>query len=302
MGDNQLGLSWKPKSFTLDSIGDQKFVRVTDGDTPVIEMPIRMLSVDTPEVTAKSPEGAAKRDAEFALLAEWIKQGKAPVTGRFGDYIAPKLETGKAGSLQFTAGKAASKWLTDEMARRLAKENGGQRRLFVRVSERPFDDNGRLLAYVSPYYEKQELEGLSVEQRVTFNLGLVRTGMAAPFIIYPSIPGDKDLALVTEAARTAVDSKLGQWAEEKMLPGYEYRMCEKLFRITKKLVDGEQMNAADRLKWRSRYCVDMRDRTLYGPEDYMDIPHAFRLWLWPNDVEEASAALDLLAGPGSAGG
>ena len=69
---------WSPAGTSMPSLGDRALVDVTDGDTPNIRMPIRMLSVDTPEVTARTPEGAAAVDEKFAQLAEWIDQGKAP--------------------------------------------------------------------------------------------------------------------------------------------------------------------------------------------------------------------------------
>jgi len=299
MTAHQATLGRHPGGVTLDSIGGQKLVRVTDGDTPVIEMSIRMLSVDTPEVTARSVATAARRDQEFLELAGWIKANLAPVEPAFATYILPKLETGRAGSQQFAAGKAASLWLTEEMTFRLAKPSGGQRQLFVRTTqEAPFDDNGRLLAYVAPSYTKDEMPPKDSPQRETFNLGLVQAGMAAPFIIYPSIPSDVDLGMMIAATNTAVDGKLGQWADDLMLPGYEYRMCEKLFRITRDLVGGEAMSSAQKKAWRDRSCADIRTKILHGPEAYMTIPHAYRLWIWSRDVAKATQDLGLTAGPG----
>lgn len=292
-------LNRHPGGVTLDSIGGQKLVRVTDGDTPVIEMSIRMLSVDTPEVTARSAATAGRRDQEFLQLAGWIRAGQALVEPSFADYILPKLETGRAGTLQFSAGKAASLWLTEEMTFRLAKPSGGQRQLFVRTTkEAPFDDNGRLLAYIAPSYAKNEMPPKDSPQRETFNLGLVRAGMAAPFIIYPGIPSDSDLAMMIEATESAVSGKHGQWADDLMLPGYEYRMCEKLFRITRALVDGQAIPADDQKKWRDRFCADIRTKVVHGPEHYQTIPHAHRLWIWSQDIDKATQELGLTAGPG----
>ena len=42
-------------------------------------MPVRMLSVDTPEVTARTEERASAIDQEFLQLAEWIREGLAPI-------------------------------------------------------------------------------------------------------------------------------------------------------------------------------------------------------------------------------
>ncbi|HKQ00418.1 MAG TPA: hypothetical protein VJ735_08810 [Actinomycetes bacterium] len=38
---------------------------VTDGDTPNIRLPVRLLSVDTPEVTARTDQRAQAIDQEF---------------------------------------------------------------------------------------------------------------------------------------------------------------------------------------------------------------------------------------------
>jgi len=48
------------------------------------------------------------------------------------------------------------------------------------------------------------------------------------------------------------------------------------------------------LGWRSRYCADMRDRKLLGPEEYMAIPEPYRLWIWPEDVQKSIATLNLV--------
>jgi hypothetical protein len=84
--------------------GPRPLVDVTDGDTPNL----RMLSVDTPEVTAETAAGAACIDEQFAQLAEWIEQGRAPIDPDLAEFLLPKLRTGKAGSLRFEQGQAAS--------------------------------------------------------------------------------------------------------------------------------------------------------------------------------------------------
>lgn len=294
---DSVSIFWLPAGLNIPDVGSKALINVTDGDTPNIDMPIRMLSVDTPEVTAHSNEGAARIDEKFVQLAAWIEAGDAPVSGRFAGYILPKLKTGGAGTLQYTSGRAASAWQKAEIERRLTKPNGDKRRVFVRVSEAPFDDNGRLLAYIAPYFSTGELASMSREDRATFNLGLVASGWAATFVIYPSIPGETDLPLLVEKAVEAIDNKLGQWAEPLQMPGYEYRMCEKLHAIMTRLQHGEKLKISERLEWRSRYCADMRDRSLYGPEDYMLVPPPYRLWFWPRDVQDAVGKLNLSPHP-----
>ena len=286
---------WTPAGQNLPDLGDIPYIDKSDGDTPNIRMPIRMLSVDTPEVTARSLNGAANVDAKFGQLAEWMRTGRAPVSARFRDYILPKLESGGPGTLQFNQGKSASGFFEDKIAERLTKPNSDKkRRLFVRVSEAPFDDNGRLLAYISPYYASGELKGLTRAQRSTFNLDLIESGWAAPFVIFPNIPGELDLPLFLKAAEEARDQGRGQHADPLSLPGYEYRMCEKLFRITKKLVEGQGLSYSQQLAWRSRYCADMRTRRLHGPEDYFGVPGPYRIWIWPQDVQQAIGLLNLI--------
>ncbi|WP_237152185.1 thermonuclease family protein [Oryzibacter oryziterrae] len=294
MSADAVGIIWLPAGMNTPDIGSKKLIDVTDGDTPTIQMPIRMLSVDTPEVTARSEERARTIDANFLQLAGWIEEGKAPVSARFAEYILPKLKTGCAGTLQYTSGKSASAWFKASVEARLTRPDGSKRSVFVRVSEAPFDNYGRLLAYVAPQFDKAELASMSRADRATFNLGLVESGWAASFVLYPNIPGELDLPLFIERAWQAYSTNAGQWSNPMGLPGYEYRMCEKLHEIASKLQQGEKLSATDRHAWRSRYCADMRSRLLYGQEDYMAIPPPYRLWIWPQNVVEAVSKLNLV--------
>lgn len=285
---------WTTAGINLPSLGSRSLVDVSDGDTPNIRMPIRMLSIDTPEVTAKSAERAAQIDQQFLELVGWIRAGQAPVSKAFADYLLPKLETGQAGSLQFTQGKSASSFYKNKINERLTRPSGSKRKLFIRAPEEPFDNYGRLLAYVAPSYSAKELKGMSRRERATFNLNLVESGWAAPFILFPNIPGELDLPLFLEAAEEAQETGAGQYSNPLSLPGYEYRMCEKLYRITKKKLSGESLSYPDMLGWRSRYCADMRTRRLYGPESYFSVPAPYRIWIWPDDVQSAIGMLNLI--------
>jgi hypothetical protein len=53
---------WMPAGLTMSSGDTRALVDITDGDTPNIRMPVRMLSVDTPEVTAGSEARASVID------------------------------------------------------------------------------------------------------------------------------------------------------------------------------------------------------------------------------------------------
>ena len=122
---------------------------------------------------------------------------------------------------------------------------------------------------------------------------MVVAGWAATFVIYPSIPGELDLPMLLDAAATARTTGRGIWADPLTLPGYEYRCLERLHEVTAKIVAGEDLAAAERFSWRERYCADMRDRVLHGPEDYSDIEPEYRLWFWAADVGEAVSRLNL---------
>jgi hypothetical protein len=128
----------------------------------------------------------------------------------------------------------------------------------------------------------------------TFNLNMLESGWAAPFILYPSIPGELDLPLFVEVSVDAMNKKRGQYNNALSMPGYEYRMCEKLYGITKKLVGGDSMHYSKQIGWRSRYCADMRNRRIFGPEEYMNVPEPYRLWIWPGDVQASIATLNLI--------
>jgi endonuclease YncB( thermonuclease family) len=288
---------WTPAGVTLPSLGARALVDVTDGDTPNIRMPIRLLSVDTPEVTARTVQRALAIDQEFAQLAEWIRQGRAPISQSFAEFLLPKLETGRAGSLQFEQGQAASAFAKANTEARLTRPNGTKRNLFIRIADQAFDDNGRLLAYVAPNYSVAERATMPRKDRATFNLDLVESGWAAPFMIYPAIPGELDLPLLLEAANSAMSAPRGIWTNPHTLLAYEYRAVEKLFQITKKIVAGEELRSGESHSWRTRYCVDMRTRSLHGPEDYYLIPAHYRLWIWPRDVHDAVGRMNLVPCP-----
>ena len=287
---------WAPEGTTMPSLGTRPLVDVTDGDTPNLRMPVRMLSVDTPEVTARSAERAAQIDEEFAQLAEWIHKGLAPISTELGEFLKPRLDSGQAGSLHFSQGQAASAFAKENIARRLARPGGQPRGMFIRVADSPFDANHRLLAYLAPDYTEKERREIPKRLRPTFNLDLVTAGWAAPFVIYPDIPSADDLALLIEAASGARADGLGIWANPQTLPAYEYRAMEKLFAITKKRVNGQPLTVDER-SWRERYCVDLRNRVLHGPEDWFGVDPEYRLWLWPADLRDAVARLNLTPSP-----
>ncbi len=292
-----LQVLWQPAGDNLPARDARTLVDISDGDTPNVRMPIRMLSVDTPEVTARTDQRATEIDAEFAQLAEWMLDGTAPISRPLAEALAPKLATGKAGSLQLRLGREASAFAQVNTDARLTRPDGTRRNLFLRTADAPFDTAHRMLAYVAPSFSAAELESLSRLERSTFNLDLVRAGWAATFVLYPSVPGERDLPLLVSAAAAARLGGLGMWAEPDVLLAYEYRAMEKLHAITRRIVDGADLPGSERFAWRERYCVDLRSRVLHGPEDYVGIPPEYRLWLWRADVPDAMSRLNLVPAP-----
>jgi hypothetical protein len=163
----------------------------------------------------------------------------------------------------------------------------------MRLADERIDRYGRLLAYIAPDYTAAERAAMAREQRRTFNLDMLSSGWAAPFVIHPSIPGELDLPILIGAVEDAIGAGRGQWGDDLSLLGYEYRMVERLHDVTRDLVAGQQVTAQRRYSWRERYCADMRDRAVYLPEDYIRVPPAYRLFIWPDRLREAIAQLNL---------
>lgn len=289
----EVQLFWDPQGMTIDSLGSKAYLRTTDGDTPYVSLSIRMLSIDAPEVHYPGNSRPSRQDANLAQLAQWIGEGRAPIDSELAAYIQPRLATGKAGTLQEHQGQQASAVFQEMLEQMLAKPNGSRRSLFIRTADQPFDEYGRLLAYIAPSYSTEELEKLSDWERSTFNLLMVRAGWAATLIIYPSLPKCQDLVMLRDAAKEAYLAGRGIWGDSVTLTGYEFRMAVKLFEITQKLVNGEKVSSSQRNSWISRYCVDMTTKEIHYPQKYFRVAPYNRLFLWPKDVSEAVGKLNL---------
>lgn len=290
----QLKIFWDPQGIELNAIGDNRLLEVSDGDTPTISMAIRMLSIDTPEVHYPGTTKPSRHNAKFQQLAEWIQQGKAPLSDGLAAHLQPRLASGAAGTLQEEQGRAASQEFQRLLEEKLRRPSGRRRNVFLRTADQPFDQYGRLLAYVSPHYTSEELAALTRKERATFNLLLVESGWAAPMIIYPSLPSYPDLVLLCDVARDAFESRRGAWADPLTLTGYEFRMCYRLAEITEDLANGRKLNSAQRNGWVERYCADLTTQQIYYPQDYYKVPPYNRLFIWPKDVNAAVSRLNLL--------
>ncbi len=286
---------WDPQGLELDSIGRKKLDGISDGDTPSVTMSIRMLSIDTPEVHYPGGAKPSKQDENFKQLADWLEQGRAPISADLAAHLQPRLATGRAGSLQEEQGFKAKEVFGDLLRDHLSRPGHRKRSLFIRAADEHFDQYGRLLAYIAPAYSQKELATMTRKQRATFNLLLVEAGWAATLPIYPSLPRYQDLVLLQEAAKEAVQERRGAWARADSLTGYEFRMCVRLYELTKKLVQGKKVDSRDRKGWISRYCADMTTREIFLPQDYCRVPVYNRIFVWPQHVAEAAGRMNLAA-------
>ncbi len=287
---------WDPSGVTVDSLGSKEFLRATDGDTPYVSISIRMLSIDTPETHYPGRGRPSRQDENLSQLADWIVQGKAPISDGLAAYLHPRLASGKAGSLQEMQGEKAKQGFVDLLNRLLTKPDGTKRSLFIRTADQPFDQYGRLLAYIAPSYTAEELITLSRWERATLNVLMVRLGWAASFIIYPSLPKYDDLTMLHGAAKEAYLAGRGIWADALMLTGYEFRMVVKLHSVTARMVAGEKLSERERKSWIERYCFDLTTREIFYPEDYYRVAPYNRAFVWPQDVSEAVGKLNLTPG------
>lgn len=285
---------WDPMGFELDSLGEKKYIRTTDGDTPYVSISIRMLSIDTPEVHYPGNLKPSTQDQNLAMLAGWMQDGKAPLSKGLAEYLRPKLATGTAGTLQERQGETATTVFENLLNEKLTEPNGSKRNVFLRAADQPFDQYGRLLAYMAPCYDYKELASMAYGERATFNLLMVESGWAASFPIYPSIPKHADLVMLWKAAKDAYNNNKGAWADSMMLTGYEYRMCVKLYKVTKRLVEGESLSSGEKYGWIERFCADMTTREIFYPQDYYKVLPYNRIFVWPGDVSEAVGKMNLM--------
>jgi endonuclease YncB( thermonuclease family) len=267
----------------------RQLARTSDGDTPVIDQPVRMVSVDTPEkqhYAGLPPTAQAKLDRCRQRLQDGTYDA-LPVGLR--EYLVGRL-TPDAAERHIAAGLGASAAFEALQDQRLTRPDGSRRRVAVIPTGEFIDRYGRLLAYLAPWFAgppNDPLPPRDAPERRTFNLDMVASGWGALFLIYPSLPRNDDLNLLLEAAAVAFDERRGAWAGfgEDLLLGYEFRAAIKLG------VQDLQDPAAAIAEAYQRHCVDLRDPSLVGKFDYFQVPPSQRLWIWEDDL--AQAKLDL---------
>jgi endonuclease YncB( thermonuclease family) len=276
---------------TLRDARPHTLSRISDGDTPVIDQPVRMVSVDTPEKAEYAglpPTAQVKLDRCRQRLQDGTYQ-HLPETLR--TYLLERL-TQDAAERHINAGIRASQEFQALLDRRLTRPDGARRKVATVPTGELIDRYGRLLAYLAPWFSGSASDPLPPRddpQRRTFNLDMVEAGWGALFLIYPSLPQNNDLNLLLSAAATAWDGRRGAWAEfgETLLLGYEYRACIKLGVAQ---LDDPAAAIAEAYQ---RHCVDLRDLRLVGKFDYFQVPPSQRLWIWEDDLEQGRQALDL---------
>jgi endonuclease YncB( thermonuclease family) len=267
----------------------RRLARTSDGDTPVIEQPVRMVSCDTPEkghYAGNPPVAQPKLDACRQRLENGFYSA-LPSTLR--QHLVGRL-TGNAATRHIAAGQRASQEFDAALARRLTRPNGSQRSVATIPTGEIIDTYGRLLAYIAPWFSGPPGDPLPPRdhpERRTINVDMIENGWAAFFPIYPSLPANDDMNLAIAAAETAWNERRGIWTEfgEDVLLGYEFRMCIKL---------GTAGNAQNGIASAfQRVCVDLRTLTEVGLFGHHAVPPCYRLWIWERDLLQARQALDL---------
>lgn len=285
----------------------------SDGDTPIIEQPIRMVSIDTPEKCYQGGRelGQEKLNACRARLESGFFDDLIP--GETRVYLLNKLLADSASKHIDTAYTASQKF-KEYLDTRLQVDVDTRRRLAVFPTGEIIDTYGRLLAYIAPWFNKSELPDFDDPERRTFNLQMLESGWAALFVIYPSLPKLRDFQLAIDAAEDAYTNRRGQWEHgQNFLPGYEYRMCIKLGTqlVTAKkgsarirfytedefeakrdeLTDDAwtfSMNAEQSprefvAKAFQRHCVDIETKELVGCFRFDLVEPWKRMWIWDRD-------------------
>lgn len=267
---------------------DRKFLRVSDGDTPVVEQSIRMVSCDTPEKSnyAGKPD---KAQPKLDLCRDRLEDGfYNAIPEPLRNYFLTKL-TPDAAQRHILAADDATDALESLIEERLTKPSGSKRRMATIPTGELIDRYGRLLAYIAPWYGNNASDPLPPRddpRRDTFNLNMIENGWAAFFPIYPSLPKNEDFNRAILAAETAWTEKRGAWEKygEDLLLAYEYRACIKL-------ASAETASKGIKAAFQ-RVCVDLRSLEIVGEFGFYNVPPCYRMWIWLDDLEEAKEKLN----------
>lgn len=269
-------INYTPESLAL---GDKpKWISATDGDTPTIQMPVRMLGMDAPELHygGATESNPGKFDTAFSSFL--TKEGSS-LDKKLKAYLAPRLKN-KGSTRHIAAGKTASDHFQAMVAERLKRvsESTGKeltpRHLFTMVASEVFDKYSRMLAYVNASYTKAERDAIPAKQRQTFNLQMMADGHATSLLIYPNVPKPTDLELVRQVMANARKKKLGLWKPvTPVLHAFEFRW----------IID----TISGKRQGPDRFCGDFTTAKLYPPQRYFEVLPENRLWFFAEDVGRA---------------
>ncbi len=273
----------------------KKLIRDSDGDTLVIEQPIRLVSCDTPEKASYAGNAAiaqAKLNQCALRLSNGFFDNHLPKGLR--EYLMAKI-TNDAAERHINAGVQAGEVFNRILEDRLTLPSGSKRKVAIIPTGEIIDSYGRLLAYTAPYFNKSELPPKNSPERRTFNLDMVANGWAAFFPVYPSLPQNADLNAIIFAAELAWEERRGAWDQfgENLLLGYEFRACIKLAaepRVTDDITKFAEDCAKNAFQ---RICIDLRTLKETGKHGFYSIPPCYRLWIWEDDIKQARIDLGL---------
>ncbi len=261
-------------------LGDEAgWVSSTDADTPKIDIPVRMLGIDAPELhyQGANENNPGKFDAD---LAGFLANAGNNLDAGLKAYLAPRL-VNNASTRQISSGADAHRHFETITKARLARFSSTgkplvNRKLFIMVAEEVFDKNGRMLAYVNANYDAKERAKIPVSARPTFNLQMMQDGHATSLLIYPNVPKDTDLKLIQAAVNTArqPNAPKGFWVQgNQTLLAYEFRWIVDTIKGTRQGPD--------------RFCGDIVSGVLYNPQQYYLVTPENRLFFYGEDVGEA---------------
>lgn len=262
---------------------------ISDGDTPSILQPVRMVSTDTPEKSHYAGRAEVAQPKLDACRQRLVDGFYPQIPDKLRDYLVDRLDGGAA-ARHIAAGEEASVEFDRLLKDRLARPDGSQRRVATIPTGEVIDRYGRLLAYLAPWFAGGRGDPLPAKNdpaRRTFNLDMVASGWAASFMVFPSLPENADLNLLYDESKAAWTAKRGAWKAHgrKLLLGYEYRLCIKLGTAR---TAGAGMEAAFQ-----RLCVDLRGPKSVDLFGWHSVPPPHRMWVWSTDATKASQALGI---------
>jgi endonuclease YncB( thermonuclease family) len=268
-----------PLAEKLKGSDDAMWVSATDGDTPKVALPIRMLGMDAPEYHYQGADQENPGKFDAAMRGFLVGAGSQLDAG-LRAYLEPRLK-GKPCTRQIRAGEKALRHFEALKRQRLDpgqrhnEKRKTERRLYIMVAQEVFDKHGRMLAYINASYNQAERKAIPPAERPTFNLQMMQEGQAVSLLIYPNIPKASDLELVQKAVSEARTAPKGFWqaGQDRVLLPYEFRWIVDT-------IQGARMGP-------DRYCGDILSGKLFPPQSYHLVWPENRLFFRAEHLKEA---------------